>query len=263
MKLRLAAFLCGAALVTAVPAWAQQAPTGGSRTDLGGKQGGQTFSVKGHFSVFVSGGLDLDVLGDVNGGALGTIRGTQMLLDPTAYPDVYVRTQRRRSVGIGFGVFKKVELFARYQDANNPAETVLIGRFGSNTNLFAVSYDNYKDSLIEFGLKKYLASPRSSRVYVALSGGMKTVEPISMTLQVPGGNVRTELYSKSRIPSYGLEFGVTLEYHRIGLFLESGFRYQKRLTRNDNDLALYGLETANNTGIRFYMPANLGVIFRF
>ncbi len=260
----LSAFVSAFALAVPQPVLAQQTPpAGSSRTDLGGKEGNQTFSVRGHIILWGAGGLDLDVLGNVTGGALGTIRGTQMLIDVTAYPDVYVRTQRRRSAGIGFGVLKSVELFARYEDTNNPASAVVIGKFGSDTNTFGVAFDNYKDRLIEFGLRKYLASPKRSRVYIALSGGMKTVEPISMTMQVPGGNVRTELYSKSRIPSYGVGFGVTLEYRHFGFFVDSGFRYQKRLMRNDSDLALYGLEDVNNTGVRFFMPATLGLLVRF
>lgn len=252
------------AFAVASPARAQQAPpAGSSQTDLGGKEGSQTFSVRGHFIFWGAGGLDLDVLGDVTSSALGTIRGTQMLIDPTAYPDVYVRTQRRRSAGVGFGVLKSVELFARYEDTNNPASAVVIGKFGSQTNTFGVAFDNYKDRLIEFGLRKYLASPKRTRVYIALSGGIKTVEPISMTMQVPGGNVRTELYGKSRVPAYGVGFGVTLEYKHFGVFIDSGFRLQKRLARNDNELALYGLEDVNNTGVRFFMPATLGLLVRF
>ena len=33
--------------------------------------------------------------------------------------------------------------------------------------------------------------------------------------------------------------------------------------RNDSDLALYGLEDVNNTGVRFFMPATLGLLVRF
>ena len=252
-----------AALSTAAPASAQQAPGQGSRTDIGGTQGKQAFSVRGHLIVWGSMGLDLDVIGDVTASSLGSIRGTGMLIDATAYPDVYVRTQRRRSVGVGFGIFDRTEVFARYQDADNPAATVTVGQFGAKTNTFAVSFDNYKDHMIDFGIRKYLASPRSSRVYFALAGGMKTVEPLSMTMQVPGGNVRTELYGKSNILALGLEFGLTLEYHKIGMFAEAGFRYQKRLARNDSELALYQLEGVNDTGFRLFMPATVGLLVRF
>lgn len=250
------------ALATATPASAQ-APGQGSRTDIGGTQGKQAFNVRGHLIVWGSLGLDLDVIGNVTSSSLGSIRGTAMLIDSTAYPDVYVRTQRRRSVGVGFGIFEKTEIFARYQEADNPAATITLGQFGAKTNTFAVSFDNYKDHMIDFGIRKYLASPKASRVYFALEGGMKTVEPLSMTMLAPGGNVRTELYGKSRIPSLGLEFGLTLEYHKIGMFAETGFRYQKRLARNDADLALYQLQDVNNTGFRLFMPATVGLLVRF
>jgi len=256
-----AAALC-AVLATAAPALAQ-APGQGSRTDIGGRQGKQAFSVKRHLIVWGSMGLDLNVIGDVTGSALGTIRGTSMLVNPTAFPDVYVRTPRRRYVAVGYGLFDKTEVFARYTDANNPASTVIIGLFGSNTDTFAVAFDNYKDRMVEFGLRKYIATPKATREYFAIVGGMKTVDPLSIDMQVPGGTVRTELYSKSRIPSIGIEFGVSLEWHKLGIFLESGMRYQKRLTRNDRDLVQYGLEDLNNTGIRLFMPVNMGLLLRF
>jgi hypothetical protein len=252
----------GAALATAAPALAQ-APGQGARTDLGGTQGKETFSVRGHVSVWGAMGLDLDVIGNVTAGAVGTIRGTGVLIDATAYPDVYVRTQRRRSVGVGFGIFDRTELFARYQDANNPAATVVIGQFGSSSQTFGVGFDNYKDRLVEFGLRKYIASPKASREYFALVGGMKTVEPIGMTMQVPGGNVQAALYDKSRVLALGLEFGITVEYHKVGVFAETGFRFQKRLARNSGDLEAYGLQDLNHTGIRLFMPATLGLLVRF
>jgi len=262
MKHLMVVVALGATLAAAAPALAQ-APGQGSRTDIGGTQGKQTFSVRGHLVVWGAVGLDLDVIGDVTAGAVGTIRGTSVLVNPTAYPDVYVRTQRRRYLGVGFGIFDRTELFARYQAANNPAAAVVIGQFGSSAQTFGVNFDSYKDQLIEFGIRKYIASPKSSREYFALMGGMKTVQPIGMTLQVPGGNVQTELYGKSRVPSIGLDFGVTLEFHRIGVFAESGFRYQGRLNRNDAELATYQLQTANDTAFRLFMPATIGLLIRF
>jgi len=252
----------GAALAISVPANAQ-APGQGSRTDIGGTQGKQAFSVRGHLIVWGATGWDLDLLGSVTSNGSRVIRGTPMLVVATAYPDVYVKTQQRRYLGVGFGVSDKVEIFARYQSANNPASKVVIGQFGTATQTFPVSFDNYQDQLIEFGLRKYIASPKATRTYFALMGGMKKIQPISMTMEVPGGDVTTSLYSQTRGLSLGFELGLTLEYHKVGLFIESGFHYQGKLRRNDADLALYGLESVNNTDFRVFMPANIGVLFRF
>ena len=260
MKSCVLALAFGALLGSAAPVFAQ---AGSSKTDIGAAQGSQAFTVKHHLIVWGSLGLDLDVIGDVTAGALGTIRGTPVLVSATAFPDVYVATQRRRYLGVGYGVFDKTELFVRYQEANNPAATVVIGQFGTSASTFAVAFDNYKDRLVEFGLRKYIATPKNSRQYFAIVGGMKQVDPLGIVLQVPGGSVRTELYSQSRIPSFGLEFGVSLEFHKLGIFLESGLRYQQRLTRNDADLAPYGLEDLNNTAIRLFMPINAGLLLRF
>jgi hypothetical protein len=248
-------------LISAIPASAQTA--GQERSTIGASKGSQTFTVKGHFSVFAGLGLDLDVIGDVTAPAVGIIRGVSTGIQGTAYPDVYVKTQHRRYLGASFGFKRKTEIMARYQEANNPAATIEGGVSGSADNGFPVAFDNYKDRMIEFGLRHYMATPKRSRQYFSLLYGLKTVEAISMDMRPPGGAARTALYSKSRVPSIGIEFGVSVEYGHAGLFLESGVRWQKRLTRDDTDLAQYQLTDANNTGSRIFMPATFGLHIRF
>lgn len=249
------------ALLAAAPAFAQNA--GQDRSTIGASKGSQTFSVLGKFSVFGGVGLDLDVIGDVTAPAVGNIRGTSVAIQGTAYPDVYVKTQRRRYIGASFGFRPKTEIMARYQEANNPASTVAAGQFSSASNEFAVAFDDYKDTLIEFGLRHYMATPKRTRQYFSLLGGMKTVDALGMQMRPPGGADRTALYSKSRVPSIGFEFGVAIEYGHAGIFLESGVRWQRRLKRDDTDLAQYSLTDANNTGSRIFMPATFGLHFRF
>ena len=257
------ALLLGTMLAVPALAHAQtvtQEPAASSRTDLGTKR---KLVGRGHIVVWGSGGLDLDVIGDVTGGAVGTIRNTPTLVTPTAFPDVYVRTQRRRSAGIAVGVFDTVEVFGRYSDTNNPAATVIIGQYGSSSTTFAVAFDNYKERAMEFGLRKYLGTSSYTRQYLAIFGGVREVDPIGLTLQTPGGSVTSGLYGKSRVTTYGADFGITLEFGRIGLFVEAGMRYQPKLVRDDSTLALYGLEDLNNTGIRLFMPTSAGLLVRF
>jgi len=246
-------------LISARPAAAQTA--GQDRSTIGESKGSQTFTVKGHLSVFTGLGLDLDVIGDVTSGAVGSIRGTSVAVQGTAFPDVYVATPRRRYLGASFGFKRKTEIMARYQEARNPASTIEGG--ATAVSKFAVSYSDYRDRMFEFGLRHYMATPKRSRQYFSLLYGMKTVDAIAMDLRAPGGSVHSALYSKSRIPSIGLEFGIALEYNHLGVFLESGVRWQKKLTRDDTDLAALQLTDANNTGARLFMPATLGLHFRF
>lgn len=245
----------------AIPAVAAAQVQGG-RTDIGAKTGAQTFDLRGHVIAWLGGALDLDVLGEVTSAAAGKIRGVPTVLQGTAYPDVYVRTQRRVSAGAGIGIFKKTELFARYTAASNPASTVEIGQYGS-AGTFPVRFDNYRDRLIEIGLRKYIATPRSSRQYWGISYGRKTVEALSVTLQAPGGNIDVPLYAKSVVPAIGMDLGVTWEFKHIGVFGETGFRFQKRLKGDDSGLALYGLEDFNQTGFRLFIPATIGLHVRF
>lgn len=262
MKSRLAVLPAAVFLLMfAVPAFAQDA--GQDRSTIGASKGSQTFSVKGKFSVFGGGGLDLDVIGDVTASDVGVIRGTSTAIQAAAYPDVYVRTQRRRYIGASFGFRPKTEIMARYQEANNPASNVSLGAFAIASNGFAVQLDDYHDRLIEFGLRHYMATPKRTRQYFSLLGGMKTVDAIGMQMRPPGGAVDAALYSKSRIPSIGLEFGIAIEYGHMGIFLESGVRWQQRLKRDDTDLDQYQLNEVNTTGSRIFMPATFGLHFRF
>jgi hypothetical protein len=248
-------------LLSAVPAVAQDA--GQARSTLGASQGSQTFSVKGKVSVFGAMGLDLDVLGDISVGGIGEVRGTPTLIQQAAFPDVYVKTQRRRYLGASFGFKRKTEIMVRYQEAANPAATILLGIFGTNDNTFPVTVDDYKDRLVEFGIRHYFATPKRSREYFSLLVGRKTVDAISMTMRPPGGPIPVALYSKSAVPSISLDFGVSLEYGHVGIFLESGARWQKNLTRDDTDLAKYQLDGVNDSGARLFMPATLGLHVRF
>lgn len=252
---------CCSGLYCPPPAFAQDA--GEQRSTIGAKAGSQVFSVLGKFSVFGGGGLDLDLFGDVTAPAVGTIRGTSVAIQGTAYPDVYVRTQRRRYIGASFGFRKKTEIIARYQEANNPAATVSAGVYGPAATGFAIVVDNYKDRLIEFGLRHYMATPKRARQYFSLLGGMKTVDALGMEMRPPGGASRTALYSRSRIPSIGIDVGLAFEFNHAGMFLESGARWQKRLTRDDTDLVQYNLTDVNTTGPRIFLPLTVGFSFRF
>ena len=246
-------------LISARPAAAQTA--GQDRSTIGASKGSQTFTVKGHLSVFAGLGLDLDVIGDVTAPAVGSVRGTSVAVQSTAFPDVYVATPRRRYLGASFGFKRKTEIMARYQEARNPASTIEGG--ATAVSKFAVSYSDYRDRMIEFGLRHYMATPKRSRQYFSLLYGVKTVEAIAMQMRPPGGAAPTALYSRSRVPSIGMEFGVSLEYGHVAVFLESGVRWQQRLKRDDTELVQYQLEDANNTGSRIFMPATLGLHFRF
>jgi hypothetical protein len=258
-----AAFILSTTALLAAPRAAAAQTAGQERSTIGASKGGQVFSVKGKFSVFGAVGLDLDVIGDVTVPALGVIRGTQVSIQGTAYPDVYVKTQHRRYAGLSYGFKRKTEILARYQSANNPAATVAAGDFGTATNDFPVAFDTYKDRMFEFGLRHYMATPKHTRQYFSLLYGLKTVEAIGMDMQAPGGSVRTALYSQSRIPSIGLEFGLALEKDHFSIFLESGVRWQKKLTRDDTELTALQMTGVNDTGARLFMPATLGLHFRF
>src|SRR5581483_8978990 len=111
-----AARLVFAALSVLVPAAAiaqQQPPPG--------RPGGTALiakddykGIKHQFSFAISGGFDLDVLGDLVNGSLGQQGDTQVAIrQAQAWPDIYVAVPKRAELTIGYAVFERDEVIAR------------------------------------------------------------------------------------------------------------------------------------------------------
>lgn len=238
--------------------------------------------VKGDLTLMVSGGFDLDFLGEVLGygvscdpdvteGATACTQQTRILtVDRLVHwPDAYSSLPRRATATLGFGIFNKDELIV----------SVSIGRATGVQNLrvgevislegrrnMNVAFSEYKDRTIEGGLRHYLKAVGSVKGYVNLTYGIRQIEAITGTFTGSGndGNVGTlRLYDKATLPTAGIVFGAAFERGRIGFHIESGFRWTRRMTRQDDDLRPIAMVDINNTAQRVFLPANLGVVFRF
>lgn len=267
--------LVAACLLVAVGAEAQNQPTGPvaalPQVDKG---------IKYKLSLMVSGGLDLDLFGEV---VLPGVSCDSSVLDtpaacntqariwqttrPMHYPDVYVQTPRRWHASAGFGIFQKDELIVQIS-ANTAAaeENLSIGEdlSGLGTRALRATFTEYKDRAIEGGWRHYLRATGRSKTYVNLLYGRRKVEAIAVDLTAgvePLGRVR--LYDAKSRHTAAVVFGVTFEHLPIGVFLEAGMRWTQRLAQQDADLEALGLQAINNTGSRFFMPANVGLMVRF
>jgi hypothetical protein len=223
------------------------------------------WTLKHHLSLQVSGGFDLDVFGSILAVGVGTRETPEftqtLVINKTAYPDAYVATPRRSEAAIGFGIFSRDELFARVSRATYLAQPIGVGVEQAK---MTAALSPYKETSLEFGLRHYFNTGSTRRTYVAISGGQRNIRAISGVFTPDFGDSlgTLRLYDASKVTTMSLEFGTTVEYKHIGVYLEGGARYQGRLTRNDSDLAVWKLETANNTVGRLYMPVQFGFILR-
>jgi hypothetical protein len=266
----------GSLLVASVAA-AQGPPPGDQvalpKTELG---------IKGRLSVMASGGLDLDVFGEVV--TFGLSCDNTLTTGPTAcnqqpriiqvdriahYPDVYVSVPKRLNASVGFGIFQKDELIVQVSRSSSAAEPgIRIGNLISaqGTRPLNATFTTYQDTSIEGGLRHYLKAVGRSKSYVNLTYGRRMVEAITADLIAAGtdGNVGTvRFYDKATRSTAAVVFGITFEKGMIGAYLEAGFRWTAKLVGQDGDLEPLAISVINDTGQRIFMPANVGILFRF
>ena len=219
------------------------------------------WTVKGHLSLQLSTGLDLDAFGNITDVGVGQ-RGTQpLVINLTGYPDTYVTTPHRERIAIGLGFARRAEVFVQASRTTYTGTPVGVGVENANMTM---DISPYKEVAFDVGLRKYFNTGESRRIYVALSGGQRKIDAISAVFdpEVGASLGRLRLYDASKVKSFGVEFGITLEGKHVGLFFDGGARWQGKLKQLDDDLLVFGLEKGNDTGARFYMPVQLGLLIR-
>jgi hypothetical protein len=252
----------------AVPASAQQPTPPGGGLMLTTQD---TFKgIKNHVSFMLSGGFDLDVFGDVISGALGQrADGAELAIRATRpYPDVYVALPRRAQIALGFGLTQHNEIVARLSKATYTSEPLTdAGNFVGPEGEGGVTMDvsQCRERSWEVGWRHYMMMTKRVKQYANILGGVRTIQPISAAISTeptgPIGDFR--LYDLSKVKTLAVEVGLTVELKgHAGVFAEVGAHAQQKLKRDDEDLKTWGLEPVNNTGGRFYMPFQVGFIFR-
>jgi hypothetical protein len=261
-------------------AWtaAAQGPPQGPVADLGPVELG----IKGRVSLMVSGGLDLDLFGNVV--SSGVSCDSTVVDVPTAcntqtrilqagrashYPDIYVSTPRRWHASIGIGFAQKDELIVQVSGNRSAAEEgVAIGEVitAAGNQPLRATFTSYKDLAIEGGIRHYFKSVGRSKSYVSLLYGRRRVEAMQATLSAAGGigNLGTvRFYDTATVNTGAAVFGVTYERGPIGGYLEAGFRWTAALPQADADLDQLGIGMFNDAGSRVFMPASIGLLLRF
>ena len=238
--------------------------------------------IKGRLSLMASGGVDLDVFGEVV--SFGLSCNNDISEGPTAciqqqriiqmdrilhYPDVYVSIPKRLNASVGFGIFQKDELIVQVSRSRSAAEpgidTGNVISAEGNRPLFG-TFTEYEDTSIEGGIRHYLKPAGRTKSYVNLTYGRRMVEAITADLAGAGndGNLGTiRFYDKATLSTASVVFGLTVERGLLGAYLEAGFRWTANLVRQDDDLRPLAIEGINNTGPRTSMPVNVGLMVRF
>lgn len=264
-------------LCVAAPAFAQGPPQG-PVASLGPTELG----IKGRLTLMVSGGLDLDVFGDVVVPGVScdpsvidvpTACNTQTRIiqaeRPRHYPDVYVSTPKRWHASAGFGFAQKDELIVQISGNRSAAEeNITIGEVlsGEGNRPLRATFTSYEDLAIEGGIRHYFRAVGRSKSYVNLLYGRRKVEAIAADLIATGndGQIGTvRFYDAATLNTAAIVFGVTYERYLIKLFVEAGFRWTDKLAQQDDDLRQLGVDMINNSGSRLFMPASAGLLVRF
>ncbi len=267
-------FVC---LWVATPAVAQVPPQG-PVASLGPVELG----IKGRLSLMVSGGLDLDVFGDVVvpgvscdpsvsdvPSACNTQTRIMQVERPRHYPDVYVSTPKRWHASVGFGFAQKDELVVQVSGNRSAAEqNITIGELlsGEGNRPLRATFTSYEDLAIEGGLRHYFKAVGRSKSYVNLLYGRRKVEAIAADLIATGndGQIGTvRFYDTATLNTAAIVFGVTYERYLVKIFVEGGFRWTAKLPQQDDDLRQLGVDMINNSGARIFMPASAGLLLRF
>lgn len=230
--------------------------------------GAPFLGIKHKLSVTFSGGFDLDVIGNIINGVLGRQGDDQLAIrSVVAWPDIYVSVPKRPELTLGFGFAQKDEVVLRLSRANYSADPFDAGNFVDDLGDHALTLEvsPYKEQSWEIGLRHYMVMTPRAKQYINLMYGNRIIEPIQAVFRVadrtePLGTFR--LYDRSTVKTFGLEMGLTIERGHVGVFTQVGARFVRRMKRNDEDLAPWAMEFANNTGVRFYMPLQFGVVFR-
>jgi hypothetical protein len=223
--------------------------------------------VKHQISLSLSGGFDLDVIGDVVNGGIGSQGDDAQLAirAPQPWPEVYTSVPKRPELTIGYGFGQKHEVIVRLSRAHYTGEPFDAGNFVDRTGdrPLAVAVSPYDEKSWEIGLRKYLKMTRRVKQYFNVVYGNRMIEPMQAALLVDGEEpLNFRLYDRSKVKTFGLEVGLTIERGHAGVFVQVGARFVRRMKRNDEDLAVWDLQELNNTGVRFYMPLQFGFVVR-
>jgi opacity protein-like surface antigen len=216
------------------------------------------------FVVDLGVGIDLNVNGNINSGAIGTFQGQTTAILPNSYGDVYGAGLHFR-FGAGYVLNAESELRGVFTYQSADADLVRMGDIGPSS-LYG-QYSDYKTLGLDLGYRRY--APISSgrlRVYGEATIGVAYVESINVELAAPQANISdtsNDFYDQAAAFTWGFNVGVLFPIAaQMDINAQIGLRGVSGLSEVDQFTGT-GLEEINDDSGRLTFPIVVGVRFRF
>ena len=223
----------------------------------------QDESVKGQWSLSVTGGASVSAGGEFHEGGTGSVLGLPTSVGAKTNGDIFDPAVGWRA-GVGYGVSHNVEIFGDFAWNRASASELSVGNVA--TLDLRASFADYTSYGIDAGMRYYFAPAARVNPYVAALAGFRRVDAIPGTFSVPAAGVTladTPFFDDSTVPVFGGDAGVLLAVApRVGLGVEVGLRYHTDLSQIEG-LAGTGLENLNDAGSRWSVPIAGVLRFRF
>src|SRR5918993_3830011 len=223
----------------------------------------QEEGVRGTWSATFSGGASLPAGGEFHEGGSGTVLGLAASVDAKTNGDVFDPGIGWRA-GVGYGIARRVELFADFSWTRTSASELSVGNVASLD--LRAAFGDYTSYGMDAGMRYHFAPGANVNPYVTALAGFRRVEAIAGTFSVPAAAVTlrdTPFFDDSTVPVFGGDLGMLFAVSpRVRLGVEGGLRYHTDLEQVEG-LAGTGLENLNDGGSRWSVPISAVVRFAF
>ena len=209
-------------------------------------------------------GIDSNLNGNINSGAIGRVQGLATAILPNPYGDVY-GSGLHFKFGGGYVLNDESELRAVFTYQSADADLVRLGDIGPSS-LYG-QFTDYKVLSLDLGYRRYVPLPNLRlRVYGEATIGAAFVEDIDLQMTAPQANVvfnQTDFYDQSAAVTLGLNFGVLFPVmEQLDLNAQLGLRRVGGLATVDQLIGT-GLDEINDDSARLTLPFVVGVRIRF
>lgn len=209
-------------------------------------------------------GIDLNIAGNVNSGAIGRIQGLAAAILPNPYGEVYGAGSHFKFGG-GYALDELAELRGVFTYQSADADLVRMGDLGPSS-LYG-QYSDYKTLGLDFGYRRYVPlRDTRMRVYGEGTLGVAFIEEINVLLSAPQANLvidETDFYDQSAAFTWGINVGVLFPVaEKVDFNAQMGIRHVGGLSEVDQLIGT-GLDEINNDSARLTFPVVVGVRFRF
>jgi hypothetical protein len=209
-------------------------------------------------------GIDFNVNGNINSGAIGTLNGQTAAILPSSYGDVY-GSGIHLKFGGGYMLDENSEIRGVFTWQTADADLVRLGDLGPSS-LYG-QYTDYKTFSFDVGFRRYMSVPNSKfRGFGEVTLGAAAVEDIDLLLSAPQSNLIsdvTDFYDQSAAFTWGINIGALFPVSsHLDVSAQIGLRHVGGMAEVDQ-LVGTGLDSLNDDSSRLTFPMVVGVRFKF